>query len=80
MNQNVRKNGVVIVSNNAQSETYPLLGKSPTFYITNQFCRVRYIERLLYDFFQVTHVFHPCFDDISAICWPILMQNNTLER
>ncbi len=48
MHQNVRKNGVVIVSNNAESETYPLPGKSPTFYITNQFCRVRYIERLLY--------------------------------
>ncbi len=48
MHQNVRKNGVVIVSNNAESETYPLPGKSPTFYITNQFCRVRYIECLLY--------------------------------
>jgi hypothetical protein len=48
MHQNVRKNGVVIVSNNAQSDTCPLPGKSPTFYITNQFCRVRYIERLLY--------------------------------
>ncbi len=48
MHQNVRKNGVVIVSNYAQSETYTLPGKSPTFYITNQFCRVRYIERLLY--------------------------------
>jgi hypothetical protein len=48
MHQSVRKNGVVIVSNNAESETYPLPGKSPTFYITNQFCRVRYIERLLY--------------------------------
>jgi hypothetical protein len=48
MHQNVRKNGVVIVSNNAQSETYPLPGKSPTFYITNQFCRVRLIECLLY--------------------------------
>jgi hypothetical protein len=48
MHQNVRKNGVVIVSNIAESETYPLPGKSPTFYITNQFCRVRYIERLLY--------------------------------
>jgi hypothetical protein len=39
---------VVIVSNNAQSDTCSLPGKSPTFYITNQFCRVRYIERLLY--------------------------------
>jgi hypothetical protein len=48
MHQNVRNNGVVIVSNNAESETYSLPGKSPTFYITNQFCRVRYIERLLY--------------------------------
>jgi hypothetical protein len=48
MHQNVRKNGVVIVSNNAQSDTCSLPGKSPTFYITNQFCRVRYIERLLY--------------------------------
>jgi hypothetical protein len=47
MHQNVRNNGVVIVSNNAESETYSLPGKSPTFYITNQFCRVRYIERLL---------------------------------
>ncbi len=48
MHQNVRKNGVVIVSNNAQSDTCSLPGKSPTFYITNQFCRVRNIERLLY--------------------------------
>jgi hypothetical protein len=48
MHQNVRKNGVVIVSNIAESETYPLPGKSPTFYITNQFCRVRLIECLLY--------------------------------
>jgi hypothetical protein len=48
MHQNVWKNGVVIVSNNAQSDTCSLSGKSPTFYITNQFCRVRYIERLLY--------------------------------
>ncbi len=31
-------------------------------------------------FFQVLHVFHPCFDDISAICWPIWMQNSVLER
>jgi hypothetical protein len=54
MHQNVRKNGVVIVSNNAESETYPLPGKSPTFYITNQFCRVRYIERLLY-YLKVEH-------------------------
>jgi hypothetical protein len=53
MNQNVRKNGVVIVSYNVQSETYSLPGKSPTFYITNQFCRVRYIERLLYIFLSL---------------------------
>jgi hypothetical protein len=52
MHQNVRKNGVVIVSNNAESETYPLPGKSPTFYITNQFCRVRLIECLLYVHFH----------------------------
>ncbi len=64
MHQNVRKNGVVFVSNYAQSETYPLPGKSPTFYITNQFCRVRYIERLLYlnirisifDFLRIEHL------------------------
>ncbi len=48
MYQNVKKNGVVIVSNNFESDTCLLPGKSPTFYITNQFCRVRYIERLLY--------------------------------
>jgi hypothetical protein len=48
MNQNVKKNGVNIVSNNAQSDTCSLLGKSLTFYITNQFCRVRLIECLLY--------------------------------
>ncbi len=48
MHQNVRKSGVVIDSNKTESDTCPLPGKSPTFYITNQFCRVRYIERLLY--------------------------------
>jgi hypothetical protein len=48
MHQNVWKNGVVIVSKNAQSDTCSLPGKSPTFYITNQFCRVRLIECLLY--------------------------------
>jgi hypothetical protein len=48
MHQNVRNNGVVIVSNNAQSDTCSLPGNTPTFYITNQFCSVRYIERLLY--------------------------------
>jgi hypothetical protein len=47
MHQNVRKNGVNIVSNNAQSDTCSLPGKSSTFYITNQFCRVRLIECLL---------------------------------
>jgi hypothetical protein len=31
-------------------------------------------------FFQVSHVFHHSFGDISAICWPILMQNTVLER
>ncbi len=51
MHQNVKKNGVVIVSNNFESDTCLLPRKSPTFYITNQFCRVRYIERLLYDQF-----------------------------
>jgi hypothetical protein len=28
---------------------------------------------------EVSHVFHPCFDDISVICWPIWMQNSVLE-
>jgi hypothetical protein len=31
------------------------------------------------DFFEFSHVFQPSFDDISAICWPILMQNSVLE-
>jgi hypothetical protein len=31
-------------------------------------------------FFQVSHVFQPSFDDMSAICWPILMQSTVLER
>jgi hypothetical protein len=26
------------------------------------------------------HVFQSTFDDISTICWPILMQNSVLER
>jgi hypothetical protein len=33
-----------------------------------------------HDFFQVSHVFQPSFDNISAIWWPILMQNTILER
>ncbi len=67
MHQNVRKNDVVIVTNNAESETYPLPGKSPTFYITNQFCRVRYIERLLY------HLIWPAARlDLTNITYPIL--------
>jgi hypothetical protein len=32
-----------------------------------------------HDFFEFSHVFQPSFDDISAICWPILMQNSVLE-
>jgi hypothetical protein len=33
-----------------------------------------------HDFFEFLHVFQSSFDDISAICWPILMQNSVLER
>jgi hypothetical protein len=31
-------------------------------------------------FWGETDVFQPSFDDISAICWSILMQNCVLER
>jgi hypothetical protein len=33
-----------------------------------------------YDLFELSHVFQPSFNDISAICWPIWMQNSVLER
>jgi hypothetical protein len=33
-----------------------------------------------YDFIKFLHVFQPSFDDNSAICWSILMQNSVLER
>jgi hypothetical protein len=33
-----------------------------------------------HDFIQVSHVFQPFLNDISAICWPIWMQNIVLER
>jgi hypothetical protein len=33
-----------------------------------------------HDFLRVSHVFQPFLNDISAICWPILMQNSVLER
>ncbi len=33
-----------------------------------------------HDLFEVSHVFQPSFDDISAICWSILMQDTILER
>jgi hypothetical protein len=33
-----------------------------------------------HDLFEFPHVFQQSFDDISAICWPILMQNTILER
>jgi hypothetical protein len=29
-----------------------------------------------FDFIRFSHVFQPSFDDISAICWWILMQNS----
>jgi hypothetical protein len=56
MHPNVRNNGVVIVSNNTESDTCSLPWKSPTFYITNQFCRVRYIERLLYFHMEILSI------------------------
>jgi hypothetical protein len=31
-------------------------------------------------FERETNDFHPYFDDISAICWSILMQDTVLER
>ncbi len=31
-----------------------------------------------HDLFQVSHVFQPFLNDISAICWPILMQESVL--
>jgi hypothetical protein len=34
----------------------------------------------LFAFCEKYNVFQPSFDDISAICWPILMQSNVLER
>jgi hypothetical protein len=33
-----------------------------------------------HDFFEFQHIFQQSFDDISAICWPILLQNTILER
>jgi hypothetical protein len=33
-----------------------------------------------HDLFEVSHVFQLSFDDISAICWTILMQDTVLER
>jgi hypothetical protein len=33
-----------------------------------------------HDLFEVSHVFQPFLNDISAICWTILMQISVLER
>jgi hypothetical protein len=40
------------------------------------------LKKLLenHDLFEVSHVFQLFLNDISAICWSILMQNSVLER
>jgi hypothetical protein len=48
MYQNVGKNSTNIIGNNTGPDNWYLTRKVPTFYITNQFCRVRLIECLLY--------------------------------
>ncbi len=49
--------------------------KSAKLQINHGFLTV-FLNRFLLE----THVFQPCFDVISAICWPILIQNGVLER
>jgi hypothetical protein len=39
-----------------------------------------FLTDLLFDFLEKSSVFQYSFDDISAICWPILMQSSVLER
>ncbi len=39
-----------------------------------------FLTDFLFDFWEKTNVFQHSFDDISAICWSILMQNSALER
>jgi hypothetical protein len=38
-----------------------------------------FLTTLLYEMFPLWDVFQPSFDDISAVCWPIWMQNSVLE-
>ncbi len=39
-----------------------------------------FLTDFLFDFYEKYNVFQHSFDDISTICWPILMQNSVLER
>jgi hypothetical protein len=38
-----------------------------------------FLTVFLFDFWKKSSVFQYSFDDISAICWPILMLNSFLE-
>jgi hypothetical protein len=39
-----------------------------------------FLTVFLFDFWEKSSVFQYSFDDISAICWPILTKNIVLER
>jgi hypothetical protein len=39
-----------------------------------------FLTDFLFDFWEKSSVFQYSLDDISAICWPILMQSSVLER
>jgi hypothetical protein len=39
-----------------------------------------FLTDFLFDFWEKSSVFQYSLDDISAICWPILMQSSVFER